>query len=154
VYNTSGYDAVESLVLLDGVVDIYMPDFKCWSAERSRRYLKAADYPDAARVALGEMHRQVGDLHLDETGLARRGILLRHLVMPGLLDETRAILEWVASTLSASTYVNVMDQYHPAGSVSGTRHAEINRRLTPAEFRAAVGIARRLGLRLDGDRAR
>jgi len=154
VYNTSGYDAVESLRLLDGVVDIYMPDFKCWSAERSRRYLKAEDYPDAARAALREMHRQVGDLRFDDTGLARRGILLRHLVMPGLLEETRAILEWVAAALGPNTYVNVMDQYRPAGRVSGRRHAEIDRRLTPAEYAEAVGIARALGLRLDGPQER
>jgi len=150
VYNTSAYDALGSLQLLDGVVDIYMPDFKCWSAERSRLYLKAADYPEAARVALREMHRQVGDLRFDEAGLARRGILLRHLVMPGLLEETRAILEWVAAAVSPGTYVNVMDQYRPAGRVSRTHHAEINRRLTPAEYAEATEIARGLGLRLDG----
>ena len=150
VYNTSAYDALRSLRLLDGVGDIYMPDFKCWSAERSRLYLKAADYPEAARAALWEMHRQVGDLRFDDAGLARRGVLLRHLVMPGLLEETRAILEWVAAALSPNTYVNVMDQYRPAGRVGRTRHAEINRRPTPAEYCEAVEIARGLGLRLDG----
>ena len=149
VYNTSAYDALESLELLHGIVDIYMPDFKYWSVERSRVYLKAEDYPEAARAALREMHRQVGDLVLDQRGIAQRGILLRHLVMPGQLDETRAILTWVAEELSSNTYVNLMDQYRPAGKVSRTRYAEINRPLTSAEYREAVEFAEELGLRLD-----
>jgi putative pyruvate formate lyase activating enzyme len=149
VYNTSAYDSAESLAWLDGIVDIYMPDFKYWTTSASGRYLKAADYPDAARAALQEMHRQVGDLVLDERGIARRGILLRHLVMPGGLAETRAILEWVAATLSANTYVNLMDQYRPAGRVGPTAFPELDRRPTPTEYRAAVGIATNLGLRLD-----
>jgi putative pyruvate formate lyase activating enzyme len=154
VYNTSAYDALESLEQLDGIVDIYMPDFKCWSAESSRVYLKAEDYPNVARAALQEMFRQVGDLVLDARGIARRGILLRHLVMPGKLEETRAILEWIASELSPNTYVNLMDQYRPAGKVNRNRYAEINRGLTSAEYREAVEIAEELGLRLDARRAR
>jgi len=149
VYNTSAYDALESLELLDGIVDIYMPDFKYWSTERSRTYLKAEDYPEAARAALEEMHRQVGDLVVDQRGIAQRGILLRHLVMPGQLNETRAILKWIAEELSSNTYVNLMDQYRPAGKVSRTRYAEINRSLASAEYREAVEFARELGLRLD-----
>jgi putative pyruvate formate lyase activating enzyme len=149
VYNTSAYDALESLELLDGIVDIYMPDFKYWTVERSERYLRAPDYPHAARTALKEMHRQVGDLRTDESGIAQRGILLRHLVMPGQLDETRAILEWVACELGPNTYVNLMDQYRPAGKVSSARYAELNRGLTPAEYGEAVDIAQQLGLRLD-----
>ena len=149
VYNTSAYDSAESLSWLDGVIDIYMPDFKYWTAAASARYLMAADYPEAARVALREMHRQVGDLVLDERGIARRGLLLRHLVMPGASDETRAILTWVATTLSPSTYVNLMDQYRPAGRVGPAHHPELNRRLTPDEYHAAVAIATDLGLRLD-----
>jgi putative pyruvate formate lyase activating enzyme len=149
VYNTSGYDALESLALLDGLVDIYMPDFKYWSHERSARYLKAEDYPDAARAALQEMHRQVGDLVIDADGIAQRGILLRHLVMPGQMDETRAILEWVAHELGPGTYLNLMDQYRPAGKVQGERFAEINRRVSSEEFAGALSIARSLGLRLD-----
>jgi putative pyruvate formate lyase activating enzyme len=150
VYNTSAYDSLESLALLDGVVDIYMPDFKYWSVERSRTYLKAENYPEAARAALGEMHRQVGNLVIDSNGLARRGILLRHLVMPGQLDETRAILQWIARELSPNTYVNLMDQYRPAGKVGRNRYAEINRALYAEEFAAAGQIAREAGLtRLD-----
>ncbi|QXD15159.1 radical SAM protein [Rhodocaloribacter litoris] len=147
VYNTSAYDALESLAFLNGIVDIYMPDFKYWSAERSRTYLKAENYPEAARAAILEMHRQVGDLVLDADGLARRGLIVRHLVMPGHLDETRAILEWIAAELGPNTYVNLMDQYYPSGKVSATQYAEINRRLTSDEFRQAQTMARDLGLR-------
>jgi putative pyruvate formate lyase activating enzyme len=149
VYNTSAYDAMESLRLLDGVVDIYMPDFKLWDSEVSLRYLKAKDYADVARTALREMHRQVGVLRFDEQGLAKRGVLVRHLVMPGMLDQTRAILRFLADELSPDTYVNVMAQYHPAGRVGGERYAELNRRITYDEYTAAVKIARDAGLRLD-----
>jgi putative pyruvate formate lyase activating enzyme len=147
VYNTSAYDALESVELMDGIIDIYMPDFKYWSAERSKQYMKAADYPDAARAAIKAMHEQVGPLVFDEEGLARRGVLIRHLVMPGSLDETRSILEWIAKKLGPETYVNLMDQYYPAGKVSATSYAEINRRLTSAEFHQAQQMAAELGLR-------
>jgi putative pyruvate formate lyase activating enzyme len=151
VYNTSAYDSLESLARLDGVVDVYMPDFKLWSAERSRRYLMAADYPAAARAAIAEMHRQVGPLVLDGDGLAVRGVLLRHLVMPYCLDDTRAILSWVSAELGPDTYVNLMDQYRPAGKVAGGRFAELGRSLEAAEYREALRIAREVGLwRLDG----
>lgn len=150
VYNTGAYDSLESLALLDGVVDIYMPDFKFWSEDRSRVYLKAADYPSAARAAIKTMHDQVGPLVMDDEGLARRGLLIRHLVMPGCLDETRAILEWIATDLGRDTYVNLMDQYSPAGRVNRSAFAEINRRLTDVEFQEARRIAKAVGLtRLD-----
>lgn len=154
VYNTSGYDAVESLKLLDGIVDIYMPDFKYWSGERSKKYLTAADYPDVARRSIRAMHWQVGPLVLDDQGLARRGLLIRHLVMPGATGETRAILEWIATELGPETYVNLMDQYGPAGHVDPGRHPEIARRPSSAEVDAARRIARRFGLtRLDHRRS-
>jgi putative pyruvate formate lyase activating enzyme len=153
VYNTSAYDGVESITLMDGVVDIYMPDFKLWSAERSRRWLMAEDYPRAARTALRAMHRQVGDLVLDTDGLARRGLLIRHLVMPGALDETRAILRWIADELSPNSYVNLMDQYRPAWKVGGERFRELNRRVSASEFREARAFALALGLRLDERRS-
>jgi putative pyruvate formate lyase activating enzyme len=150
VYNTSAYDALESLELMDGIVDIYMPDFKYWSAESSERYLRAKDYPAAARAAIKETHRQVGPLRIDANGLATRGVLIRHLVMPGGLDETRAILEWIAHELGTDTYINLMDQYRPAGHVCADAYPEINRRVTSSEFEAAVEIALDLGLtRLD-----
>jgi putative pyruvate formate lyase activating enzyme len=147
VYNTSAYDSLESLELLDGIVDIYMPDFKYWSSAASRRYLKAADYPGAARAAIRAMHAQVGLLVLDARGLARRGLLLRHLVMPGALDETRAILRWIATELGPDTYVNLMDQYRPAGKVDAQHYPEIDRPLRPAELDRAVAAAREAGLR-------
>jgi putative pyruvate formate lyase activating enzyme len=150
VYNTGAYDALESIQLLDGVVDIYMPDFKLWSPAKARTYLKAEDYPGVARAAIAEMHRQVGPLVMDADGIARRGVLLRHLVMPGMLDETRAILTWIAETLGPDTYVNLMDQYHPAGKVNAASYAEINRRVSSEELLAARRIAREVGLtRLD-----
>ena len=150
IYNTSGYDALESIELMNGVVDIYMPDFKYWSAERSAQYLRAEDYPDAARAAIKAMHDQVGPLIVTADGLAKQGLLLRHLVMPGALAETRAILEWVASELGVDTYVNLMDQYYPAGKVNAERHQEINRRLTSSELAEARAFAREAGLyRLD-----
>jgi putative pyruvate formate lyase activating enzyme len=153
VYNTSAYDALESLELMDGIVDIYMPDFKYWSPDLSKRYLKAEDYPAAARAAIKEMHRQVGPLRIDVNGLATRGVLIRHLVMPGGLRETRAILEWIARELGTDTYINLMDQYRPAGRVCADAYPEINRRATSSEFAAAVELAFEYGLtRLDDRR--
>ncbi|MGW8267996.1 MAG: radical SAM protein, partial [Longimicrobiales bacterium] len=131
VYNTSAYDSLESLRLLDGIVDIYMPDLKLFDAELCRRYLKAEDYPEVARAALREMHGQVGPLQIGEDGLARRGVLIRHLVMPGLPEETRAILSWIARELGHDTYVNVMGQYRPGGVVGRDRHPELDRPLEP-----------------------
>jgi len=149
VYNTSAYDALESLELMDGLVDIYMPDFKYWSDEPSRIYLKAADYPEHARAAIKAMHEQVGPLVVDETGLARRGVLVRHLLMPGGIDETRSILEWLARELGPGTYVNLMAQYRPAWHVGNGRYAAIDRGVTRHELDTASTIARDLGLRLD-----
>jgi putative pyruvate formate lyase activating enzyme len=149
VYNTSAYDALESIGLVDGIVDIFMPDFKYWSSERSKTYMKAADYPDVARTAIQAMQAQVGPLVVDDDGIARRGVLVRHLVMPGCLDETQAILEWIASTLGPDSYVNLMDQYHPAGKVDASAYPEINRCLASSEFHDARQMAIDLGLRLD-----
>jgi putative pyruvate formate lyase activating enzyme len=149
VYNTSAYDSLDSLRLLEGVVDVYMPDFKVWTRERARTYLKRADYPDVAREAIREMHGQVGELVVDERGLARRGVILRHLVMPGMLDETEAILRFVAEELGTGTYVNLMAQYYPSGRVGREEFAELDRRLFREEYEQALAIADDLGLRLD-----
>jgi putative pyruvate formate lyase activating enzyme len=141
---------MESLALLDGLVDIYMPDFKYWDAEMARKYSRAPDYPEVARRAIKEMHRQVGNLVIEDNGLARRGLLIRHLVMPEDVAGTRAVMQWIADELSPETYVNIMAQYHPAGKVSRSDHAEINRRVTPAEYERALDAAWRAGLkRLD-----
>ena len=147
VYNTSAYDSMESLALLDGLVDIYMPDFKYWDAEMARKYSRAPDYPEVARRAIKEMHRQVGNLVIEDNGLARRGLLIRHLVMPEDVAGTRAVMQWIADELSPETYVNIMAQYHPAGKVSRSDHAEINRRVTPAEYERALDAAWRAGLK-------
>ncbi len=148
VYNSSGYEAVETLRLLDGVFDIFMPDFKFWSQTSSRRYCGARDYPEKARKALAEMQRQVGELVLDEKGVAVRGVLVRHLVMPGGLKETARIMEFIAAEISKETYVNVMEQYHPCAMAG--RFAEINRTLRNEEYKEAMAIAGKAGLkRLD-----
>lgn len=148
VYNTGGYDEVETLRLLDGVVDIYMPDFKYWTARSGAAYLCAADYSDKARAAIAEMHRQVGDLELGADGVARRGLLVRHLVMPDALAESRAIFAWLAE-LSPETYVNVMSQYRPAGAARSDPDLAPAGGKRPAreQHRAALAAARRAGLR-------
>lgn len=150
VYNTSSYDSMGSLQVMDGVVDVYMPDFKLWSEEMSRAYLGAVNYPQVARQVIAEMHRQVGELQVDEDGLALRGVLVRHLVMPGRLDDTREIVRWLAN-LSPDTYLNLMDQYYPAWKAeTNPRFAEINRRLTRPELIEAMKLAESAGLwRLD-----
>jgi putative pyruvate formate lyase activating enzyme len=153
VYNTSAYDAMETLALLDGVVDIYMPDLKLLDSALSSRYFKAEDYPSVAKAALKEMHRQVGPLRMDGQGLACRGVLIRHLVMPGLLGESEAVFRWIADELGSDTYVNVMAQYRPGGVVDAGRYPELNRSLRGEEFKKALASARRAGLtRLDGFR--
>ncbi len=152
VYNTGAYDGLETIRLLRGVVDIYMPDFKLWDPQCCAKYLRARDYPEVARRAVKAMHDQVGELRLDHDGLALRGVLVRHLVMPGRLDDTCSILHWLATELSADTYVNVMDQYHPAHKAqTNSQFAEINRGLSHSEFRQALACATQAGLcRLDG----
>jgi putative pyruvate formate lyase activating enzyme len=153
VYNTSGYDAAECLDLLDGIVDIYMPDFKYWDYEVARKYSRAPDYPQVARHGLKEMYRQVGDLMIDENGLAKHGLLIRHLVMPGDIAGTGEIMRWIARELSPATYVNLLAQYYPAGKVTRAEFAEINRRVTPVEYDRAWEEALRAGLmRLDSRR--
>jgi len=152
VYNTSAYDSVESLKLLDGIVDIYMPDFKFWTYESARRYVKAKDYPERAREAIAEMHRQVGVLKFSRDGLAKRGVLVRHLVMPGQTDEVAAICRWLAEELSPDTYINLMGQYRPEFQVGAPgkdgriQYREINRRPTDMEMTRAYDVARAAGL--------
>jgi putative pyruvate formate lyase activating enzyme len=154
VYNSSGYDKKETLALLDGIVDIYMPDFKFWDGRWAERYCEAPDYPERVKEALKEMHRQVGDLVMDDQGVAARGLLVRHLVMPGDVSGTEKVLEFIAHEMSPNTYVNVMDQYRPCGNARYDEY--INRPLSSREFREAIEAARRAGLtRLDSrDRVR
>ena len=150
VYNTSAYDSAHSILLMGGVVDIYMPDFKLWDRERCRKYLLAPDYPEAARAVFKTMHEQVGDLKVDEDGVALRGMLVRHLVMPGMLEDTREIMKFIAA-LSTDTYINLMDQYRPAWKVGReAKYAEIDRQITREELREAFQLVQQAGLwRLD-----
>jgi len=144
VYNSSGYDMVETLRLLDGIVDIYMPDFKFWKGETGTRFAKAPDYGTRARQAIKEMHRQVGDLFLDGQGIAVKGLLVRHLVMPGGLDETREILRFLADEISVKTYVNIMDQYRPCGRAG--EYPPLDRLLQHEEYLEALRLAEEAGL--------
>jgi len=148
VYNTGGYDSLEALSLLEGVVDIYMPDMKYGDAAVGRRLSSVEQYPRINRAAVKEMHRQVGDLILDENGIAQRGLLVRHLVLPGGLSEADMILNFLTEEISADTYINIMDQYHPAHQAH--RHPPLNRRLKSGEYQAVLDAAREAGLiRLD-----
>ncbi|GAB4565622.1 MAG: radical SAM protein [Anaerolineae bacterium] len=135
VYNTGGYDSLEALKLLDGIVDIYMPDMKYADAEVGRRLSGIPDYPQVNQAAVREMHRQVGDLVLDEHGIARRGLLVRHLVLPGGLAGTKAIARFLAEEISPNTYINVMGQYRPAYRAGG--HPLLCRPVTADEVIAA-----------------
>ncbi len=148
VYNTGGYDSLEALALLDGVVDIYMPDVKYADAAGARKYSKIRDYPAINRAAVKEMHRQVGDLQVDERGVATRGLLVRHLILPNDLAGTRETLRWLAEEISLDTYLNLMDQYCPC--YKANEYPELSRRITREEYQRAVRSAEELGLtRLD-----
>ncbi len=148
VYNTGGYDKVETLRLLEGVFDIYMPDFKFWDSKWSKKYMNAPDYRERAIAAIKEMHRQVGDLIINEEGIAERGLIIRHLVMPNGIAGTEKIMEFIAKEISPNTYVNVMDQYRPCGRAP--EDPVINRMITAYEYRKAIEAAKKAGLkRLD-----
>jgi putative pyruvate formate lyase activating enzyme len=148
VYNSGGYDRVSTLKLLDGIFDIYMPDFKFWEGRWSEVFCKAPDYREVAKEAFREMHRQVGDLVMDESGIAQRGLLVRHLVMPNEVAGTREIMQFLAEEISPNTYVNVMDQYWPC--YMADTDPKINRRITHTEYQRALEWALGAGLkRLD-----
>ena len=153
VFNSGGYDRVATLKFLEGLVDIYMPDFKFWDSQVAQNSCQASDYPEVARRALVEMHRQVGDLQIDDAGLARRGLLIRHLVLPGGLAGTREVMGFIAKKISAASYVNVMSQYRPCG-----RAAEVKglaAQLSAEEYKRAVRAAKEEGItRLDQPRRR
>ncbi|MEF2146535.1 MAG: radical SAM protein [Desulfovibrionaceae bacterium] len=144
VYNSGGYDSLETLGLLDNVVDIYMPDAKVWEPEIAARLLGARDYPETARAALLEMHRQTGDLFLNEQGLAVRGLLLRHLVLPDNLAGSEHWLRFIAETVSRNTFIHIMEQYRPCAEAED--HAGLNRPVSAQECEKARRIARDFGL--------
>jgi putative pyruvate formate lyase activating enzyme len=148
VYNTGGFDSAEALTLLDGVVDIYMPDMKYADRLVARRLSKIGNYPEVNRAAIREMHRQVGDLKLDSRGIAQRGLLIRHLVLPEGLAGTEEIVGFLAEEISKNTYLNLMDQYRPC--FKAHEYPPLNRRLTSDEYRDALKLAQEAGLtRLD-----
>ena len=145
VYNTGGYDSMAMLKLLDGVIDIYMPDMKYSDPEIARRYSKIRNYPQINQAAVKEMHRQVGDLQVDDRGVAQRGLLVRHLVLPDNIAGTEEIVKFLSDEISPDTYLNLMDQYRPA--YKAHLYPELNRRLTSQEYQAAVQAALSTGLR-------
>jgi len=148
VYNTGGYDSLETLQLLDGVVDMYMPDLKFMDSHISKELMTAEDYPQIVRNAILEMHRQVGDLQINDEGIATRGLLVRHLVMPDDMSQTREAMRFLAKEVSQNTYVNIMDQYRPCGRAS--ERSDINRSVSRSEYTRAVETAREEGVtRLD-----
>jgi putative pyruvate formate lyase activating enzyme len=148
VYNSSGYDTVTTLQLLEGIIDIYMPDFKFWDSEVSKSTCNAPDYPETAKTAIKEMYRQTGDLTMDHKGVAIRGLLIRHLVMPENLAGTEQIMEFIAEDISKNTYVNIMPQYRPCGIAY--ENTLLSRPITQNEFSTAIAIAKKAGItRLD-----
>ena len=148
IYNTSAYDSVESLKLLDGVIDIYMPDFKFWDSEISQKICKAKDYPEKAKESIKEMHRQVGDFIIDENGIAKQGLLVRHLVLPQDLANTRKIMRFIYQEISPNTYVNIMPQYRPCGLASEI--PELSSPLSQKDYTLALQVAKEEGItRLD-----
>jgi putative pyruvate formate lyase activating enzyme len=157
VYNTGGYDSLSALRLLDGVIDIYMPDMKYASQQIARKYSKTPHYPQSNQAAVKEMYKQVGNLQIDVQGLAKRGLLIRHLVLPYDLAGTAEIVHFLAEEISPDTYLNLMDQYHPAFNVSQypNQFPKLRRPVTSQEYQAALQLAQEAGLhRIDGRRSR
>jgi putative pyruvate formate lyase activating enzyme len=153
IYNTGGYDSPEALALLDGIVDIYMPDMKYGDSEMAHTYSRVRDYVRVNQAAIREMHRQVGDLVVDEHGIAQRGILVRHLVLPNRISGTEQVVRFLAQEISPNTYLNLMEQYRPCYRAGD--YPELDRPITMPEFREALEFARRYGLqRLDHGHAR
>jgi putative pyruvate formate lyase activating enzyme len=148
VYNTGGYDSLSALRLLDGVIDIYMPDMKYASQQTARAYSKVPHYPQSNQAAVKEMYRQVGDLEIDAQGLAKQGLLVRHLVLPNGLAGTAEIVHFLTEEISSDTYLNLMDQYRPAFNVSQypNQFPKLRRPVTSQEYQAALQLAQAAGL--------
>ena len=143
VYNTNAYDSVETLKLLDGIVDIYLPDFKYWDAKMAVRYSRAPRYPEHAKKAIKEMHRQVGDL-IVEDGIALRGLIIRHLVLPNNIAGSLEILKWIREELGPNVHISLMAQYYPANKAY--KYPELNRPITLKEYEPVVDMLIDLGL--------
>ena len=148
VYNSGGYDSVETLRILDGVIDIYMPDTKYDDEESARGLSDVESYPEINKAAIKEMHRQTRDLEVDGEGVVQRGLLIRHLVLPRGLAGTKSIINFISNEISGNTYVNIMDQYHPCYKAS--QIPSLRRRISSVEFHEALSLAREAGIsRLD-----
>jgi len=145
VYNTNSYDSVETLKLLDGIIDIYMPDVKYSDDEIALKYSNALRYFETMKKALKEMHRQVGDLVIDENGIAVRGLLVRHLVLPNNLAGSEKIFEFLAREISPNSFINVMYQYFP--HFKSFEYPELSRRITDEEYQKAINLAKKTGLK-------
>ena len=141
VYNTSAYDSCETIQHLDGIIDIYLPDFKYYNWDSARRFSAAPDYPDKAIRAIKEMYRQVGNLEIDKEGNAKNGLIIRHLILPGHMEESCTILEWIAATISTHVHISLMSQFHPCNGVPD----EINREISNNEYRGVLNKAKELG---------
>ncbi len=144
VYNSGGYDKVETLKLMEGIIDIYMPDAKYYDEKKSEKYSSAPDYFRVNQEALLEMHRQVGELVLNKEGIATRGLLIRHLVLPENISSSREILEFISKRISPETYLSIMAQYHPAHTA--VKYHELNRRITRKEYQQVLDWADEFGL--------
>ncbi len=149
VYNCGGYESIKTLKLLEGIVDIYMPDIKYGNNENGEKYSKVPDYWDAVKQALKEMHRQVGDLIIED-GIATKGLIIRHLVLPNNLAASKSVFEFIAREISKNSFINVMDQYYP--SYRANEYPELNRRISPEEYRNTLRILEQFGLSDYGSR--
>jgi putative pyruvate formate lyase activating enzyme len=148
VFNTGGYDSIEMIRLMDGIIDIYMPDMKYADTRVAHKFSKIPNYPAVNQSVVKEMHRQVGDLSIDEMGIAQKGLLVRHLILPNELAGSELILRFLAEEISINTYLNIMDQYRPA--YKAQLYPDLNRSITPDEFIEIVNIAHAMGFtRLD-----
>jgi putative pyruvate formate lyase activating enzyme len=144
VYNCGGYESVETLKLLDKIIDIYMPDIKYSSNESALKYSGVSDYWDVVRKALKEMHRQVGDLKVSSSGIAKRGLLIRHLVLPKDIAGSKKVIDFIVNEISVNSYVNIMDQYRPA--YLANNFPELKRAITEKEFFEVINYAKEVGL--------
>ena len=144
VYNCGGYESLEVIKLLERIFDIYMPDIKFFNPDLAKKYCNAPDYPEVVKKVVKEMHRQVGDLLIDNNGIAYRGLLIRHLVMPNCLEDTKEILRFIAEEISTDTYVNIMNQYRPL--YMAHQYPEIARRISLKEYLTALQMAKEFGL--------
>jgi putative pyruvate formate lyase activating enzyme len=144
VYNCGGYESVDTIKLLDGLIDIYMPDIKYSDDENAKKYSAAIDYWDAVTEAVKEMHRQVGDLHMSNRGIAQRGLIVRHLVLPDNIAGSKKIIDFVSGEISPNTYLNIMDQYHP--SFKAYKYPALSRRISNDEYESVIEYAATTGI--------